>query len=211
MTEQPEAKFPDILSDGYRPSKQPDAVVKALDKLITAIEKAKEVGCVQYLDACEDGGEFFYNAIETAKQALSAKQPASKCLVGDSITPENPHPETPPMGNYMWRTSEEGAFTRKDGLHATNTVEAIAGHLFNTSEYVTLNDGLKRNLETGYYEKPPAYTREELVIMLFNKTYQKSESGWDEVEADKYVHRLRLILNTLISAGVLRVKDNEVK
>ena len=47
-----------------------DAAKEIIRELIAAMEEAKNVGCVDHLDCCGDGGNFWYDAIENGKNAL---------------------------------------------------------------------------------------------------------------------------------------------
>lgn len=46
-------------------------VVEACDELLKAIDTAKAIGCIDHLDCADDGGEFWYAAINKAKAALA--------------------------------------------------------------------------------------------------------------------------------------------
>lgn len=76
-----------------------------IQQLVTAMKKAKDVGCVDHLDCCDDVGAFWYDALEAGEKALSNKHPdrtlccgcgailssptkACKCLA-----PNNPQPD----------------------------------------------------------------------------------------------------------------------
>jgi len=41
-----------------------------VERLVAAMKEAHNVGCVDHLDCCDDGGEFWYGAIEDAKALL---------------------------------------------------------------------------------------------------------------------------------------------
>lgn len=39
-------------------------------ELLEAMKEAERVGCVDHLDCCDDGGAFWYDAVERAEEAL---------------------------------------------------------------------------------------------------------------------------------------------
>lgn len=41
-----------------------------LSAVVSAMEKSVEVGCTDHLDCCEDGGAFWYDALDEAKSLL---------------------------------------------------------------------------------------------------------------------------------------------
>jgi len=42
-------------------------------ELVGAMQKAKEDGCVKYLDTCDDGGEFWHSALALAEPLLGGE------------------------------------------------------------------------------------------------------------------------------------------
>ena len=59
-------------------------------ELVGAMQKAKEVGCVRYLDTCDDGGEFWHSALALAEplqdeieSGLATRKLADKIKSGD--------------------------------------------------------------------------------------------------------------------------------
>jgi hypothetical protein len=48
-----------------------ERMVDIIKCLVSAMKTAKEVGCVNYLDACDDSGDFWYKALERGEKAVS--------------------------------------------------------------------------------------------------------------------------------------------
>lgn len=57
----------------------------AVRSLLAAIKEAQDAGCIDHLDCCDDGGDFWYNAIEAANESLGEPEedPLSP-FVGDN-------------------------------------------------------------------------------------------------------------------------------
>lgn len=47
-------------------------LLKALQDCVNAMKYSKEIGCTEYLDAAEDGGDFWYAAMHNAEDLLNS-------------------------------------------------------------------------------------------------------------------------------------------
>jgi hypothetical protein len=47
----------------------------AVIRLVKAMRKAEEIGCMDNIDCCDDAGDFWYSALSNAKAVLVATEP----------------------------------------------------------------------------------------------------------------------------------------
>lgn len=46
-------------------------LLTALKACVAAMRKSRDVGCTDHLDCCDDGGQFWWDALETADKLIS--------------------------------------------------------------------------------------------------------------------------------------------
>lgn len=116
---------------------------QALQSCVAAMQKSRDEGCTDHLDCCDDGGQFWYDAIENAEKALAALAAAEQqepvldvwvdpITLGRSYlshgTPLAPFDKREYVGALVWATDPDLMPLNRPSEHVIANLVATTGY-----------------------------------------------------------------------------------